>query len=132
MIKHYNRIKQILDFRNIGNSKIHPSDIDAILEFDNKYLIIFECKLKGVSVPLGQKILFERIVDCWQKTNGEAFIVYCEHNTSTDEVITMHNSTVVNVYHNKKNENRNENLKQFLIKLANHYKITKLKNALND
>ena len=132
MIKHYNRIKQVLDFRNIGNSKIHPSDIDAILEFDNKHLIIFECKLRGVSVPIGQKILFERIVDCWQNTNGEAFIVYCQHDTPIDEVITMHNSTVINVYHNKKNEKRNENLKQFLIKLANHYKITKLKNALND
>ena len=73
MIKHKKRIKQVLDFRGVGNSKIHPSDIDAVLEFDNKYLIIFECKLKGVNVPYGQKLLFKRIADAWQLQNGEAF-----------------------------------------------------------
>ncbi len=89
MIKYKNRIKQVLDFTGVGNSKIHPSDIDAILEFDNKYLIIFEVKLKGVQIPVGQKILFKRIADCWQKTNGEAFVVYCEHETETSEKIKM-------------------------------------------
>jgi hypothetical protein len=130
MIKYKNRIKQVLDFRGVGDSKIHPSDIDAVLEFDNKYLIIFEVKLKGVQVPFGQRLLFERIVNCWQKNNGEAFIVYCEHETNTEEIIQMENTTVVNVYHNKKNHARNENIKNFLLNLAEHYKIDKLKKAL--
>ena len=55
MIKHEKRIKQILDFRGVGDSKIHPSDIDAVLEFDNQFLILFEVKLKGVDVPFGQE-----------------------------------------------------------------------------
>ena len=130
MIKYKNRIKQVLDFRGVGDSKIHPSDIDAVLEFDNKYLIIFEVKLKGVQVPFGQRLLFERIVNCWQKNNGEGFIVYCEHETNTEEIIQMENTTVVNVYHNKKNHARNENIKNFLLNLAEHYKIDKLKKAL--
>jgi len=130
MIKYEKRIRQVLDFRGVGNSKIHPSDVDAILEFDNKYLIIFECKLKGVKVPFGQRLLFERIADAWQLQNGEAFVVYCEHQTDVSEIVQMQNSTVISVYHKKKNHQRNENVKDFLIKLANNYNINKLKKSL--
>ena len=130
MIKYKNRIKQVLDFTGVGDSKIHPSDIDAILEFDNKYLIIFEVKLKGVQVPVGQKILFERLADCWQEKNGEAFVVYCEHETETSEIINMVNTTVKKVYNNKKNFVRNQNIREFLQTLAEHYNINKLKQAL--
>jgi len=129
-IKYPKRIRQVLDFKGVGNSKIHPSDIDAILEFDNKYLIIFECKLKGVTVPFGQRLLFERIADAWQLQNGQAFVVYCEHQTNPLEFIKMANTTVVEVYHKQKNHKRNENVLNFLIKLADNYNITKLKNSL--
>ena len=130
MIKHEKRIKQVLDFKGVGNTKIHPSDIDAVLEFDNKFLILFEVKLKGVTVPFGQRLLFERIADCWQKVNKEAFVVYCEHETDTSEIVSMQNTTVVNVYHKGANNKRNENIKEFLNKLADHYGIEKLKKSL--
>lgn len=130
MIKHEKRIKQILDFRGVGNSKIHPSDIDAVLEFDNEYLILFEVKLKGVQVPFGQELLFKRIADAWQKSNGIAFVIYCEHETETSEIVSMQNTTVKRIYCQGVNYERNENIKECLTKLADYYKITKLKNAL--
>jgi hypothetical protein len=130
MIKHEKRIKQILDFRGVGDSKIHPSDIDAVLEFDNQFLILFEVKLKGVDVPFGQELLFKRIADSWQKSNGMAFVIYCEHETDTSEIVTMANTTVTRIYTQGVNYERKENLKECLYKLANHYKITKLINSL--
>jgi hypothetical protein len=130
MIKHEKRIKQVLDFRGVGNSKIHPTDIDAVLEFDNKYLILFEIKLKGVPNSIGQELVLKRIVDCWEKTNGNAFVIYCEHNTDPNDVVTMQNTTVNRIYSGGVNYKRNENLKECLTKLADHYKITKLKNSL--
>ena len=51
LIKHPNRAKQIIDFKGVQNGKIHPSDIDAVLEFDSKYLLLFELKKVGVKVP---------------------------------------------------------------------------------
>ena len=66
MIKHKNRIKQVIDFSGV-DSKIHPTDIDAVLEFDDKYLLLFEVKYKGLKAPLGQEILFNRITDCYTK-----------------------------------------------------------------
>ena len=130
MILYENRIKQVLDFKGVGNSKIHPSDIDAVLEFNDEYLILFEVKLKGVSVPYGQQRLFKAIANAWQIVNKEAFVVYCQHETSTDEIINMANTTVTRVYHNGKTYDRNENIRDFLFKLAQHYDIQKLKQAL--
>jgi hypothetical protein len=118
MILYKNRIKQVLDFKGVGNSKIHPSDIDAVLEFNDEYLILFEVKLKGVSVPYGQQRLFKAIANAWQIVNKEAFVVYCQHETSTNEIINMANTTVTSVYHNGKTYNRNENIRDFLFKLA--------------
>lgn len=130
MIKHPKRIKQVLDFRGLGNSKIHPTDIDAVLEFDNRYLILFEIKLKGAKNTVGQELVLKRICDCWEKTNGNAFIIYCEHNTNPKEIVSMHNTTVTRIYTKRVNYKRNQNLKECLINLADHYKITKLKNSL--
>ena len=36
LIKNRKRIKQVIDFTGIQNGKLHPSDIDAVLEFDNE------------------------------------------------------------------------------------------------
>lgn len=130
MIRYPKRIKQVLDFRGVGNSKIHPTDIDAVLEFDSKYLILFEIKLQGVENSIGQELVLKRLADCWEKTNGNAFVIYCEHNTDPKEIVTMHNTTVNRIYTGGVNYKRNENLKQCLIKLADHYKITKLKDSL--
>ena len=101
MIKHKNRIKQVIDFSGVGDSKIHPTDIDAVLEFDDKYLLLFEVKYKGLKAPLGQEILFSRIADCWQSVKEEAFVIYCEHETKSSEIVNLYNTRVVSVYHKK-------------------------------
>ena len=44
LIKNVNHIKQAIDFTGLQNDKIHPSDIDAVLEFDNEALILMELK----------------------------------------------------------------------------------------
>ena len=130
MIKHEKRIKQVLNFKGVGSSKIHPTDIDAVLEFDKKYLIMFEVKYKGVQVPTGQELVLHRIADAWESTGGEAFVVYCWHETETSEIVDMQNTVVYKVYHNKKNFKREQNIREFLQTLAKHYKITKLERAL--
>jgi hypothetical protein len=130
LIKYKKRIKQVLNFKGVGNSKIHPTDIDAVLEFDNKYLIMFEVKYKGVKVPTGQELVLKRIADAWQINCGDAFVVYCSHETKVDEVVDMANTKVYEVYHDKKKYKRDQNIRQFLQTLAKHYKITKLEKAL--
>lgn len=130
MIKFPERIKQVLNFKGIGNSKIHPTDIDAILEFNEKHLIIFEVKKEGMKVPIGQKLLFERLADCWEKTNGPAWVVYCFHTTETKDIIDMENCYVKYVYRDAVIHKHEASVRDFLMTLADKYEITKLKESL--
>ena len=57
LIRNSNQVKQAIDFVGAEWKDIHPSDIDAVLEFDNEHLILFEVKRKGYSIPKGQRLL---------------------------------------------------------------------------
>ena len=46
LIRNSKQVKQVIDFTGVQNGKIHPSDIDAVLEFDNDALILIEVKRK--------------------------------------------------------------------------------------
>jgi hypothetical protein len=52
LIKNRNRIKQVLDFTGVQNKKMHPSDIDAVLEFNDEALILMEVKYKYNKIPI--------------------------------------------------------------------------------
>lgn len=130
MIKYPKRIKQVVDFSGFNN-KLHPSDIDAVLEFNNKYLFLFEVKLKGVETPIGQDLLLTRIADTWQTEDKHSFVIYCEHNTKQDEVVTLKNTNAVKIYHNHENKMQNINTHDLLVKIATYWNIEKLKKSLN-
>ena len=44
LIRDSNRIKQTIDFSGLQNGKMHPSDIDAVLEYNNQAIIFIELK----------------------------------------------------------------------------------------
>ena len=52
LIRRPNQIKQGIDFTGVQNGPIHPTDIDAVLEFDNEALILIEIKIFFVIFPL--------------------------------------------------------------------------------
>ena len=78
LIRDRKKVKQVIDFTGVQNGKIHPSDIDAVMEFDNKVLILIEVKRKHVLIPMGQRILLERICDSWHIPE-KAIILKVEH-----------------------------------------------------
>ena len=75
LIKNRDRVKQVLDFTGVQNGNMHPSDIDAVLEFDGKYLILIEVKFKGSKIPTGQKLLLERIAESWSVIRAKEAVV---------------------------------------------------------
>jgi hypothetical protein len=80
LIRDTNQVKRAIDFTGIEGNKIHPSDIDAVLEFDNRLLILIETKHKGMPLPLGQGLLLQRIADAWNNSGkgkiGLVLVVY--------------------------------------------------------
>ena len=78
LIRNSNLISQIVDFSTLRNNKIRPSDIDGILEFDNEVLILMEFKRSSVKIPLGQRLLLERICDSWH--TDKSIVLKIEHS----------------------------------------------------
>ena len=85
LIKNRNKVKQVIDFTGVQNGKLHPSDIDGVLEFDNKVLILIEVKRKFKPIPTGQRLLLERISDSWH-TNEKSIVLKVEHECDDDSI----------------------------------------------
>jgi hypothetical protein len=99
LIRNSNRTKQGLDFTGVQNGKIHPSDIDAVLEFDNDVLILIESKYKGSKIPTGQRILLERICDSWH--TKKSCVIKIEHDFDKDDIdVPIERCKVTAVYFN--------------------------------
>lgn len=131
MIKYKNRLAQKIDFTGAGNKKIHPTDIDAVLEFDNNQLVLFEVKhIDKEFNDTGQNLLLERIADSWQITNGDAFILFCHHNFPVSEDIILGKTTIKHIYFKGKYYEKSNNLHFWLKDFANYYNIHKFKEAL--
>lgn len=101
LIKNRNKVKQVIDFTGIQNGKLHPSDIDAVLEFDNKVLILIEVKRKFKSIPTGQRLLLERISDSWHD-NEKSIVLKVEHECDNENInIPLEDCKITRVYYKK-------------------------------
>jgi hypothetical protein len=100
LIRNRKKVKQVIDFTGVQNGKLHPSDIDAVLEFNNEVLILIEVKYKFNKIPTGQRLLLERISDSWH-TNKSA-VLKVEHDFNDDDLnIPLEKCRVSGIYYNK-------------------------------
>ena len=126
LIRNSKQVKQAIDFTGIENGKIHPSDIDAVLEFDNEVLILIEVKRIGNEIPTGQRLMLERICDSWH--TGKSIVLKVTHNFIDDDSdIPLRLCNVEKYYYNKKWTTRDKPLKDALISLGVKWNIKKLK-----
>ncbi|MDB4397745.1 hypothetical protein N9237_05375 [Akkermansiaceae bacterium] len=82
LIRNSNQVKQTIDFTGIESGKIHPTDIDVVLEFNNEVLILMEVKRKGNKIPTGQRLVLERIANSWH--TDKVVVLYVTHNFKND------------------------------------------------
>ena len=126
LIKNRKRIAQVLDFTGVQNKKMHPSDIDAVLEFDNEALILMEVKYQFHKIPIGQKLLLERIANRWGK---KSIVLKIEHTLNNDNLnIPLDKCEVTQIYYNKKwTFIKPTNVIDYLNKLGEKWNIVKCK-----
>lgn len=73
-------MKQLVDFKGLGvDGYIYPTDIDGLIEYKDSEYIIFEVKLSGAEVPVGQRLALQRMVDDFTKVGKQAVALICEH-----------------------------------------------------
>lgn len=98
-IKSRDGIKQVILYEGLENGKISLSDIDAVMELRDKFLILFEVKKEGIDIPKGQRGMLEAIIDAWQETGRIGMIVKADHNQE-GEFIYLRQCLVVDIYYN--------------------------------
>jgi 16S rRNA C1402 (ribose-2'-O) methylase RsmI len=126
LIRNSKQVKQAIDFKGIGNDKMHPTDIDAVFEFNNEILILIEVKKINNKVPLGQKLVLERICDSWHTKKSIVIVVH--HNFKNDEIdIPLKKCYTKKIYYKKQWHKKNEPLITTLKKLKENWKIEKMK-----
>lgn len=124
LIRNVNQVKQAVDFSGVQNGVIHPSDIDAVLEFNDKFIILMEMKRKNNIIPTGQRLMLERIADKFEK--GIVLKVEHEHYDA-DTAIPLNKCTVTRFYTDKEWKNCNIPIVAFLRGLGNKWDLKKLK-----
>lgn len=92
------RARQLRDFSGLRFGTITPTDIDGLgmvqlsvptiaglIEYHNKGYVIIELKLKGASVPGGQRLALERLHNDLSKAGKETLCIIAEHNAFDPE-----------------------------------------------
>lgn len=125
LVRHDATLRQVILFEGLQENGISPSDIDAILELRNNYLILFEVKKKGVEIPRGQRGMLETLVDVWAETDRIGLVVKATHTTKSNRDIMLKDCEVEEVYYNGSwKELGDVTVKEFLTKF---YKKNKIK-----
>ena len=128
LIRNTKQVRQTIDFTGIESGKIHPTDIDVVLEFDNEVLILMEVKRKGNVIPIGQRLVLERIANSWH--TNKVVVLYVTHKFKNDNKdIPLSECNVDSIYINKewKDAKQEINLKNTLKGFSKKWNIKKFK-----
>tara|TARA_R110000765_G_scaffold413412_1_gene513436 strand:+ start:1009 stop:1416 length:408 start_codon:yes stop_codon:yes gene_type:complete len=135
MIRNSKQVTQAISFEGLQNKKIHPTDVDILLEVDNKFIIIGEVKKINNDIPFGQKKALERIIKRWEY--GNYILLKIVHDFNNDNSDIPASICKVEKYYYKekwydiKPEFKNKTLVEIINKLANHWNHDKLKLSSN-
>ena len=79
VIKYVARAQQINDFSGMLLGKITPTDIDAVIEYQDKAYIFIEIKYKDKDLPYGQRLALERLANDTIKAGKKSIVLVAEH-----------------------------------------------------
>lgn len=103
LFRNQKRGKQLIDFAGLKYSgNRYGTDVDCLLEFQDKLFIFVEIKGKGATMPVGQRLALDRITDRLASTGVTACTLLAEHNTPDPNVnIDLSQCNVVSYRWNK-------------------------------
>lgn len=78
------RARQIVDFSGLRYGKITPTDLDGLIEFQNKAFILYEYKYQNADMPPGQKLALTRLIDCLNLSKPSVLFL-CRHEIADCE-----------------------------------------------
>lgn len=102
LINHDDLIRQPLDYNGMLNFPKAPTDIDGLIEVDNRGYIIIEVKRGHTKMPQGQQIALERMVQDFRRSGKHAVAILLRHELyDPTQVIYPAFLPVVGIYDGK-------------------------------
>lgn len=87
------RANQGRDFTGLRYGNITPTDIDGLIEYQDKCYVFLEAKLEGTSMPHGQELALVRLCDDVQRVKP-SILILATHNTAIGREIDFANAFV--------------------------------------
>jgi len=96
LIKNREYLRQVVNFSGLRWGKITPTDIDAVIEFQDKVLIFIEAK-HGESQPdTGQRLALERLCNNCVKAGKQSAVFIASHKSEAE--IMLADCMVTRIY----------------------------------
>src|SRR5690606_24006720 len=93
---------QLHDFSNLRyQNNITPTDLDGLIDFQNKAFVFIEDKFGTTEMPFGQKLALERLADCVEVSGKLSLIIVCRHDYDKD-TIDLASCIVTKIYFKRK------------------------------
>lgn len=80
MIRNPKYMQRIKDFSGLRFGKGSPTDIDGFIEFGDKAYVLIETKYTGGSMPFGQRLAIQRLIDLIQESGRKSIALVAEYN----------------------------------------------------
>lgn len=130
LVQNLEKLERPIIFDGLTSKMCYPTDIDAVIELYNKYLIITEVKELGKDITVGQSLTTTRIIDAWNSDKNKlGMVVFTQHNPEDTEIL-LKNTIVKKVYMNgvwRDMSKKNITYKKFLQIFGETYNIEHLK-----
>lgn len=95
------KMSQLIDFKGCSvGPGMYPTDIDGLIEYKDSEYILFEVKLAGKPVPIGQRLAIQRMIDDFTKVGKQAVAFICDHTVKDpNKPIIMARCKVREIYY---------------------------------
>lgn len=130
LVRNLEKLTRPIIFNGLKSRTCSPTDMDWLLEYYGKFLLIGEVKELGKDITVGQSITTTRICDAWNKIPGNIGIVIFSQHNPEDKLIMLADSIINKVYISGKWVDmlkKNITVKEFLNKFADKYNISHMK-----
>ena len=88
-IRSRDELRQVVNFAGLEYGNITPTDIDGVLEFQDKVVVFMEAKYGGREPPLGQKLALERLCNNCLTAGKRSIVLVARHDTLGEIMLSV-------------------------------------------
>lgn len=86
LIRNPKYMQRIKNFSGLQFGRGYPTDIDGFMEFNDKTYILLETKYNGASMPYGQRLAIQRLIDLIEETGRKSIALVAEYTNEEGDI----------------------------------------------